>query len=253
MLLSDPPPTQGDLHFRFLGFPVRIHPFFWIAGLLLGPWQSREESVVMLMLLWIVAFFVSILVHELGHAAVMRAYGFRPWITLYGLGGMASRNAGEFDRSKGSEPAGQIIISLAGPGAGFLLAASVAGIVLASGHQVELRFGGSYGIGAVTDLLNSTRLTAFVWYLLNVNILWGILNLMPIYPLDGGKIARELFLLANPHEGIQRSLWLSTIAATVIAVYLLMGMHVYATLLFGYLAYGSYKTLQAYTNQRGPW
>ena len=36
MLLQDPPPTQADLHFELFGFPVRVHPYFWLIALLLG-------------------------------------------------------------------------------------------------------------------------------------------------------------------------------------------------------------------------
>ena len=99
--------------------------------------QSGDAASV---LTWIVAVFLSILVHELGHALVMRAYGFRPWITLYGLGGLASYDQGHAFRSKGSGPLGQILICLAGPAAGFLLAAVlVLGLVLA-GYGDEIVF-----------------------------------------------------------------------------------------------------------------
>ena len=72
--------------------------------------------------------FVSILVHELGHAFVQRYFGGRPWITLYGFGGLASCN--DCDRS----PRSQIIISLAGPLAGFLFAVVVMIGVWLAGH-----------------------------------------------------------------------------------------------------------------------
>ena len=53
--------------------------------------------------------------------------------------------------------------------------------------------------------------------LLQVNIYWGILNLMPIYPLDGGQVARELFI-ANDHDGARKALQLSLATAVVLAV-----------------------------------
>ena len=114
MLLGEPPRTQADLNFSLLGIPVRVHPLFWLVALLLGRNLGDAGSV----LSWIVAVFLSILIHELGHAAVMRAYGFHPWITLYGFGGLASYDHGNAYRSKGSQPLGQILICLAGPAAG---------------------------------------------------------------------------------------------------------------------------------------
>ena len=46
--------------------------------------------------MWVVAVFVGVLFHEFGHASAMRAYGFYPWITLYGMGGMASYHPGSY-------------------------------------------------------------------------------------------------------------------------------------------------------------
>ena len=117
MLLGEPPPTQADLHFRVFGIPVRVHPLFWIVTLFLGLAAARRP-IRCETLIWVAVVFVSILVHELGHALMQRYFGGHPWITLYGFGGLASCN--DCDRS----PRSQILISLAGPVAGFLLAAS---------------------------------------------------------------------------------------------------------------------------------
>ena len=142
MLLGEPPRTQGDLNFSLFGIPVRVHPLFWLVALLLGARSGGAAEIVT----WIVALFVSILFHELGHAMAARAYGFQPSITLYGMGGLASYNQPGGYRSRGHGPLGQVLISAAGPGAGFLLAAViVAGIVLSS-HQIEFELGGRYGV-----------------------------------------------------------------------------------------------------------
>jgi hypothetical protein len=76
---------------------------------------------------------------------------------------------------------------------------------------------------------------------------------MPLYPLDGGQIARELFLRANPHDGIRQSLILSIITGACLAVVGAVTLRsLLATLFFAYLAYTSYMTLQAYSG-RGGW
>ena len=62
--------------------------------------------------------------------------------------------------------------------------------------------------------------------LLHVNILWGLVNLLPIYPLDGGQIARELFTLGNPRAGIIQSLQLSAGAAVLVAAYALLNQRI---------------------------
>jgi len=249
VLLGEPPRSQVDLHFSLFGIPVRVHPFFWLVGLLLG-FNSRDAKAL---LSWMVAFFVSILVHEFGHAVVIRAYGFRPWITLYGLGGLASYDQASTYSSKGTTSAAQVLISLAGPGAGFLFAAAIAGAIIASGHQVQVVLGGSYGLGVAIGQISPPAWRIFLFQLLNINVLWGILNLLPIYPLDGGKIAREVLVAVNPQQGIRQSLMLSIVAAIAVAVVgLTQWDSFWVAFLFGYLAYTSYTTLQAYSG-RGRW
>ena len=65
--------------------------------------------------------------------------------------------------------------------------------------------------------------------------------------MDGGQIARELLLLHNHHNGIVASLWLSTVTGAAVAVFVLVNHRsLFMALMFGYLAYTSYATLQAY-------
>lgn len=259
MLLGEPARTQADLNFSFFGIPVRVHPFFWLIAVLLGPIDTGLPEI----LVRVAAFFLAILVHELGHAMAMRAYGFRPWITLYGLGGLTSCNpAGDYG-SSGSEPARQILISAAGPGAGFALAGILIGAISLAGYRVQLGLGGTYGVVIRMEQVGPVYLDYFLWYMLFISIIWGIVNLLPVYPLDGGQIAREIFLKVNPRDGIRQSLLLSTVTAAAVAVIVLgrsiqaaggqfrFGM-LWVPLLFGYLAYASYATLQAYSGRR-PW
>jgi stage IV sporulation protein FB len=263
MLIGEPPPTQADLHFRLFGFPVRVHPFFWVVALLLGMGGFRggqaEPSKV---LIWVAVVFVSILIHELGHAFLQRHFGGHPWVTLYSFGGLASCN--DCDRA----PRSQIAILLAGPGAGFLFAAIVVLALRLSGHYVgfalkesqidleslDLRRVLIQPMGpmlAFFEPFGSRPLNNMVGDLLQVNILWGLVNLLPIYPLDGGQIARELFTLGNPRQGIVQSLQLSIGAAVLMAVYgVLVSGSIFLALMFGFLAYGSYQALQSY---RGYW
>src|SRR5262245_15290041 len=89
MLLFEPPSSSGDIHFRVCGFPVRVSPFFWFTAVLMGV-NPRGGTPPMELLLWVAVVFVSILVHELGHALAQRHYGGHPWITLHAFGGLAS-------------------------------------------------------------------------------------------------------------------------------------------------------------------
>jgi Zn-dependent protease len=246
MNLSEPPPSSGDIHFRLFGIPIRIHPFFWLVTIVLG---VQEDTRLEELLLWTAIVLVSIIVHELGHAFVQRRFGGRPRITLHGLGGLAACD--DCDR----RPSSQIIISLAGPAAGFVLAAVLLAAVRLSGHDVGVvrDDGPTFGLpllGVVIawEPFASWLANVAVFQALWVNIGWGLVNLLPIYPLDGGRVARELFTLGDdPRTGIVRSLCLSVGAAALMALFgLLVWKSIFTAVMFGYLAFTSYKTLEAY-------
>ena len=247
MLLGEPPRTQGDLNFSLFRIPIRVHPFFWLIAVLLGMNSGSAQEL----LVWIVALFVAILVHELGHAVAMRLYGYQPWITLYGLGGVTSRNASPFGRAGHSGPMEQILVSFAGPGAGFLLAGLIIGGIILSGHQIAFTPGGAFGVRIAMEEIGSATLTELLFQMLFISTIWGAVNLLPVYPLDGGHIAREILVTVNPGEGIRHSLMLSIFTAVVMAVLGVMRFgSIWIAILFGYMAYISYVTLQAYTGRR---
>ena len=79
-------------HFRILGIPVRVEPFFWIIAVLFG----LQYDSIPLILTWVFVVFVSILVHELGHALMLKAFDQRSAIVLHGFGGVtiSPRNLG---------------------------------------------------------------------------------------------------------------------------------------------------------------
>jgi Zn-dependent protease len=244
MLLGEPAPTPADFHFRLFGFPVRVHPLFWIITLILGMGSGKADPVNTLV--WVPVVLVSILVHELGHAFVQRYYGGHPWITLYSFGGLASCNDCD------NRPLSQILISLAGPVAGFLFAGVVIGVLAAMGRIAGLTVDLIPVVWIPFDLQyyelhgKLTPRDALVWDLLQVNILWGLVNLLPIYPLDGGHIARELLTLGNSRNGIVRSLQLSIGTAALVAAYALLNGRLFLCVMFAVLAAENFQTLQRY-------
>ena len=93
--------------------------------------------------------------------------------------------------------------------AGFLLAGAICGGIVLSGHRLLIHFGLPYGVNVVPlDIIGSLLLTEFIFQVLFISIFWGLVNLMPIYPLDGGQIARELLMLISPRDGFRLSLML---------------------------------------------
>jgi stage IV sporulation protein FB len=242
LILNEPPPTPYDLRFSLLGIPVRVHPLFWLISVLLG---ARGSEKPLPMVLWVVTVFVSILVHEMGHALAARSYGWEPHITLHGFGGLASY------RPTYRSPLSQILITLAGPGAGFLFAGLIVVLIAASGHRPMFGWP-EFVLPVVFMPYEQANVNLLLIDLLYVNIFWGLVNLLPIFPLDGGRIAQEVLTVLNPRDGVQMSLWLSIFVAVGAGVLAFTRLHdTFLALFCGYLAYTSYRTLQAYTGGGG--
>ena len=242
-MLGAPSPTPYDLRFSLLGVPVRVHPFFWVISALLGFFPDDPTA----MLMWVAVVFVSILVHEMGHALAMRYFGHNPSVVLYAGGGLAMYQSmdspwssfGTSYNKPRESPWSSIIISAAGPAAGFLLAAIVV-IYLIAG-SVSMNFlGVSIGMG---DQL-AGRLGLFVFFMLLVNIFWGLVNLLPIYPLDGGQIAREIAKMISPYDGIRISLWISLFAAAGVALLGFRFGQMFIGIMFAYFGFMNYQMLQ---------
>jgi Zn-dependent protease len=245
VIFNEPSRTPYDLNFRVLGIPVRVHPLFWLVALLLGLGGGGGRDLVPL-LFWVGTAFVSILIHELGHALAARSYGWEPWITLHGFGGLASY------RPTYREPKSQILISLAGPGAGFLFAAVIVFFIAASGHHVQFTWPNFVLPIWFEPLYQSRNLNRVLYYLLFINIFWGLVNLLPIYPLDGGQISHEVFQMVNPRDGVQQALWLSIIVAVAAGVFAWTRLgDQFLAIFCAYLAYTSYTTLQSYSGRGG--
>ncbi len=260
MILAEPPRTQYDVNFMLAGVSVRVHPLFWLVTLLLGlPRQSELSSTgpapAVMVLIWVVAVFISILVHEMGHAFAIRHFGWQPRVVLWQLGGLALWDSSEsytYDYNPNEEsPRAKIIIAAAGPAAGFLLAALVVGLCYATRHPVTLSFGGPLGFAWDVQGFSNIKAAYLVHDMLFINVFWGLVNLLPVFPLDGGQISREVFTIFNRYEGVPRSLRLSVAAGVVVAVLALLRLEsvwdkLFVALMFGSLAYVSYATLQAY-------
>ena len=257
MFSVEPQPTRYDLHFAIAGIPVRVHPLFWLITLLLGAGSVTNPRPPKIVILWLAVVFASFLVHELGHALAFRYFGKRARIVLYSFGGLAIADErtpfggyGDYASSYyRDEPGGgaKMLIALAGPLAGFLFAGLVLMAIIASGHAVEFKPRDSvlWPIPFEFEVFRSLNLTRLVEFLLEVNILWGVINLLPVFPLDGGQVARELLTKFNPHEGLRQSILLSIFAAGGVAIWALLRIDdKFLAILFGYLAYVNYQMLQ---------
>lgn len=247
-MLGEPPHTEYDWNFRIFNFPVRVHPFFWLISAVLGMGGGSGAREV---IIWVGVVFVSILVHELGHAFAIRYFGSAARIVLHSFGGLAITESGFTNFQSGRRPrrtpASQVLISLAGPFAGFLLALAVVAGLFLTKRCIQLPlFGAIPVIGNGEELIwygpEASPIARIVLDFLHVNIFWGLLNLVPIYPLDGGQVAREAFIV-NSNDGIRMSLQLSLATAAVLAGLALFNGRTYLALMFGYMGYMNYQQL----------
>ena len=238
------PPTPQDVRFRVFGIPCRIHPFFWLAGLLFSFPSGNGlpgNLVLGLLLSRIACLLISILIHELGHAVLIRWAGFEPEIVLHGFGGYAI-----YHPYRPIRTSTLVAISFAGPGAGFILYGLVRGVEL-------LLLGNDFIPGVVPDLYQRMpRIAAIILsdtflQLEYINLFWGLVNLLPIFPLDGGQIARNLMTSWWGRTGLRQSLVLSIIVSGLAAFWFYQsGGHRIGTavVLFGILCFESIQEYQ---------
>lgn len=201
------------LRFSLFGFPVAVHWMFWVTCALIGRGANvKTGRDLMFLVVFMTAAFLSVLIHELGHALVMRRFGARGVnIMLYAFGGLASGSR-SFKRFE------SILVSLAGPV-----------LQILAGFLMWLLFKYSNN----DPLLVRVFLEDFV----SVSIAWAILNLIPIYPLDGGKILEQV--LGSSRTRLTYGI--SVALACGVALVLLSAGSIFGTLLFGSLAYENLK------------
>lgn len=247
-MFQEPQPTPFDLRFNLFGFAVRIHPGFWLLAVLLN---LRTDAMLPEYVSWVTALFLAILIHELGHALAMRRFGIDSDIVLYWLGGLTiPRSIG---RAADMRSTAQIVISAAGPMMGFAAAYVIAAIVVLAVGTNVLFFYGPLSITPWIEGLERAPLQRLINQFWFVSVFWGLINLLPVYPLDGGQIAREVFLRISPARGIEMSLRLSIVVAAGLSAYAAVAWRsVFVALLFGLLAYQSFQILEAY-RRGGRW
>lgn len=242
MFMLDPGRTQFDLNFRLLGTAVRVHPMFWILSAFLG--QSFFERGIEFLLLWIACVFISVLIHEMGHVLMGRLFGSDGHIVLYSFGGLAIGSNLLSSRWQ------RIAVLFAGPLAQLVFWGFV---WLLRNRLLVGPQGGSDYLHVALDQLDWIN-----WY-------WPLLNLLPIWPLDGGQITREVLVWLAPRRGIRVALGISLVTAGLLAInslaahsgrelipYLPAG-GLYTALFFGLLALNNLFELQQLGQERPRW
>lgn len=215
-----------SFNFRLFGIPIQVSLFFVLMAVLLSQGFARGSPVMLAV--WVVVIFLSVLFHELGHAFTARAFGHQPYISFIALGGVTAwREKGEMT------PGRRLLVSFAGPAAG--LALGVAVLVLG---------------GLFTTKGSAARNTAALIAL--VNGFWAVINLIPMLPLDGGKIMAAVFDLVTPGRGRRASRYISIATAVGVGAYALAMGYFLLALVCALSIWMNISDLRAQAQMAGP-
>ncbi len=202
---------------RFPGrIPVSIYPTFWIFAALIGYINSQSFIGT---LIWIGIIFISVLIHEYGHALTALLFGQKPRIELVALGGLTYHDGQQLSFLK------QFFIVLDGPLFGFMLY-----VVSALLLQIPSLAQGMSG--SILSLISV------------VNLFWTIVNLLPVFPLDGGQLLRIILERIFGFKGFKYALYTSVVVAILISLGFFLYQAFIIGALFFLLAFQSFDTLR---------
>lgn len=246
-----------QLEFRLFGIPFQIQPFFWLVAILFSPFIRAEFDDLRILTLqlagWMAAWFLTFTVHELGHALVIKKlFGAQPSIILYGLGGVTVHQP-VYRHRPGYM--GHVLISFAGPAAVLLVIAATLGLFALRGNDIS--FDSISSIGPIPivipipitaalhpEALDIAAYKSFLIGFLWMGVVWSVLNLLPIHPLDGGQIARYLFMKINAKKGLRLSLYLSIFCAALFIFSGVTSGDYFIPIFFGLFAMRNFQELQ---------
>lgn len=213
-------PTPFDVRLVAFRIPIRVHPSFWIATALFS-WNPDRLDLVFL---WVMCLFVSILVHEMGHALTAEAFGWPSEIVLYWCGGLAYSQ-----RNYNRTPWREIAVSLAGPFAGFgLFGLTVLAMFLLRRTDVD------------------PRVDWVLYQLVLINLFWGLVNLLPVLPLDGGQICRSFLTWCRIRNPFRASAMISVAFSGLAAAIFFSYFHLnFPGMLFAFLCLQNIMALQS--------
>ena len=246
--------TPYDLRFRLLGVPVRVHPLFWLISAVMGLQAFKNDMPAVL--LWMGCVFFSVLVHEFGHALSSKAFSYSPSVILWAMGGLC------YSQGEEQTPRERLAVLFAGPGAGFLLCALTVVVFWAlvgpspldQAQWIAYNLGLSQSRGdfaekfrMVLDPESAKGKFAYDTYsfLVQINLFWGFVNLLPVWPLDGGQVTQVLLTMYDRARGQRWGHIVSLLVAGGVAlVWYAVTQSLPLTIFFGYFALVNYQVLQ---------
>ena len=165
------------IRFKLFDIPIFVQGwFFLLTAVIGGAFRANTPEQWQGVIVFMMAAFVSILIHELGHAFAGLRFGAPAVaISLHGFGGSASFPGERFSRKQ------RILMTAAGPGASIALA-------------IVFLLVGNFAIGSVEPIERGAvpLWVQFINVTIFINLFWSVINLFPALPMDGGQILRDL-------------------------------------------------------------
>lgn len=198
---------KGSLHIAsFAGIPVKIH---WTFGLLLlyvafeASKNGFQPIVLILTIGFVLSLFFCVILHEFGHALMARRFGVKTYdIMMTPIGGIARLE--RMPEGRGQE----FWVAIAGPVVNFIIVALIAfGFLLINGEVLPLLDKSFWNFENETN--------NYFKILLKANGYLGLFNLIPAFPMDGGRILRSLLSLRMDRN---KATQIASYAGQVIAV-----------------------------------
>ncbi|MBV6452425.1 MAG: putative zinc metalloprotease Rip3 [Anaerolineales bacterium] len=200
---------------RFFGIDVYVHATFLLLIGWVGYSYWLEHGTIAEVvngILFILALFLCVVLHEYGHALTARKYGVKTRdITLYPIGGVA-----RLERMP-DKPIEELWVAVMGPAVNVIIAGILFTVLFLTG-----------GLASLRDLTVASG--SFLLRLMAVNIYLVLFNLIPAFPMDGGRVLRAL--LAMRMDYVRATQIAANIGQGVAFLFGFIGLFGNATLLF---------------------
>jgi len=197
--------TAGTLKgFSLFGVPVRLHFTFILLVIFLVVTDLGSGHTSGSYALFLVGLFASVLLHEMGHAFVGRRFGVRTTeIIMFPIGGLSRME-------RMLSPTEELTIAIAGPLVNLLLSGGIFAYMFYMHLAVPIK---------AADLMQPTDANALARLAYGNLVLAGF-NLLPAFPMDGGRILRALLSMIRPEDQATRTAaWMGRMLAISMALY----------------------------------
>ncbi|HRD55926.1 MAG TPA: site-2 protease family protein [Parachlamydiaceae bacterium] len=200
---------------RVKGFiPIHIYPIFWVLSFAIALLNS---SSILQILIWIGIIFISVLIHEYGHALTAVFFGQKAHIDLLGFGGLTHRHGKKLKKWQ------DFLVVLNGPLFGFLLCSAC------------------YFLFQLVQPSDGSVSNYILKSMIFINLFWTVLNLLPIQPLDGGHLLNILLEGIFGLKGLKIGLFISIILAACMTLIGFLTQQIFIGIIFFMFMFENYR------------